>query len=82
MDHRPVILHLDPATLATAAEVWRHSESRGVASRSETYAHLSCKLRRFVFWKRRSADKGLLRAYLQLSTWSRGSRPCARACRS
>ena len=41
MDLRPVILHLDPATLATAVEVWRLSESRGVASRSETYAHLS-----------------------------------------
>ena len=55
-------LHLDLATHATVVAVRRLLGSTGTPSRSEAYAHLGRRLRRFAFWKRYKAGKGVLRA--------------------
>ena len=69
-------LHLDLATHATVAAVRRLLESTSTPSRSEAYAHLGRRLRRFAFWKRYKAGKGVLRACLQRTTKSCTRRSC------
>lgn len=71
-----MVLHSDLATHTRVVAVRRLLGSTGTASRSEAYAHLGRRLRRFAFWKRCKEGKGLLRAYLQRSTRTRRRRPC------